>query len=250
MSLTLKQKVVWITGTTRGIGRALALGFAKRGAIIVATGSSVNANGLEDLLKKDSPESIYCKQDVTDKERAIQIAEDIKNEFGRLDVVINNAGIDPRHTIEDMSEEEWNSVIGTNLNGSWNTTQSAISLMKQAQYGKMIQVGSISAHANFKNLTHYMSSKMALEGMTRGLARDLGPYGIRCNCLVLGAVKVEKEDNFGAPEEIEKFVNANQCIPGRILPEDVESVFAFFASNESDAITGQSIHVDLGWTYG
>jgi 3-oxoacyl-[acyl-carrier protein] reductase len=250
MSIHLDNKIVWITGTTRGVGRALALGFAKRGAIVVATGRSEDHSGLESELKAFNEKSVFLKQDVSQPDHAERIADEIQKRFGKLDILINNAGIDPRKAADEITNEDWAQVIDTNLNGAWFTCKAAISLMKPAGYGKIIQVGSITPHYGFKELTHYMSSKMGLEGMTRGLARDLGPYGIRVNCLVLGAVKVEKESEFGSTQEIDDIVNKHQCIPGRILPEDTESVFAFFASADSDTITGQSLHVDLGWTHG
>ncbi len=250
MNIHLDNKIAWITGTTRGVGRALALGFAQRGAIVVATSRSEDQSGLESELKAFNEQSVFLKQDVSQPDHAERIADEIQKRFGKLDILINNAGIDPRKPADEITNDDWAQVIDTNLNGAWFTSRAAIPLMKQAKYGKIIQLGSITAHIGFKQLTHYMSSKMGLEGMTRGLARDLGVYGIRVNCLVLGAVKVDKEIELGSPQEIEDFVNKHQCIEGRILPEDVESVFAFFACSDSDAITGQSVHVDLGWTHG
>jgi NAD(P)-dependent dehydrogenase (short-subunit alcohol dehydrogenase family) len=250
MNNRLDDKIVWITGAANGIGRALAIGFAQRGAIIVATDYAEDKSGLKEELKAINDKSLFLKQDVTLPEDAERVSAEILKRFGKLDILINNAGIDPRKPADEITNEDWAQVIDTNLNGAWFTSRAAIPLMKQAKYGKIIQLGSITAHIGFKQLTHYMSSKMGLEGMTRGLARDLGVYGIRVNCLVLGAVKVDKEIEMGNPQEIEDFVNKHQCIAGRILPEDVESVFAFFASSDSDAITGQSVHVDLGWTHG
>lgn len=250
MSIRLDNKIVWITGAARSIGRAVATGFARRGAIVVATDYVKDESGLEVELKTLNEKSFFLGQDVTQPGDAEKVAGEIQERFGNLDILINNAGIDPRKAADEITNEDWARVMDTNLNGAWFTSRAAIPLLKSAGSGKMIQLGSTAAHSGFKNFSHYMSSKMGLEGMTRGLARDLGVYGIRVNCLILGAVKVDKEMDHGSPQEIEDFVNKHQCIPGRILPEDVESVFAFFASLESDAITGQSLHVDLGWTHG
>lgn len=250
MTTRLDNRIVWITGAAGGIGRALAIGFARRGAVIVATDVAADESGLESELQALQADSVFIRQNVTKSEDAQHVADRITERFGRLDILINNAGIDPRATVEEINDEDWARVINTNLNGAWLTARAAIPLLKQVETGRIIQVGSITAHAGFKELSHYMSSKMGLEGMTRGLARDLGDYGIRVNCLVLGAVKVEKECELGSPQEIEAIVNRQQCIAGRLLPEHVESVFAFFASPDSNAITGQSLHVDLGWTHG
>jgi 3-oxoacyl-[acyl-carrier protein] reductase len=99
------------------------------------------------------------------------------------------------------------------------------------------------------HLAHYIASKQGIIGLTRGLARDIGPDGVRVNCIVLGAVVVEKEAELATEEEILELVNRNQCMPGRIYPADVMPAFHFFASNASSPITGQSLHVDKGWTH-
>ena len=118
------------------------------------------------------------------------------------------------------------------------------------KHGAIINVGSIAHQAALANLAHYHTAKAGLEGLTRGLARDLGVHGIRVNCLRIGAVQVPKESDLGTPEEILELVNARQCIPGRLTPESIAPVFAFFASEDSADITGQCITVDRGWTFG
>jgi 3-oxoacyl-[acyl-carrier protein] reductase len=251
MSADLDSRVVWITGTKTGIGRALALDFAERGAIVVATciGGASESDGLEDDLKTRSTRSVVLEQDVTREDHAAAVADHISATFGRLDVLINNAGIYPRQPADIMTNQEWRDLLAINLDGAWYSCHAAIPLMKEAGYGKLIQVGSITTTVGMEHLTHYISSKMGVLGMTRGLARDLGMYGIRANCVVLGAVQVESEKAVGDPAEIEDIVNAHQCLNGRLTPDDVLPTFAFLASTDSDAITGQSITVDAGWIH-
>lgn len=252
--MDIHDQVVWITGTSRGIGRALAVGFAQRGATVVATcrGEGQVATDLQDELRQCSQfsqQSIVLRQDVSKEEDAHAVAQVIQKKFGKLDTLINNAGIDPRQSADGMSYAQWREVLDINLDGAWHSAQAAIPFMKKQSYGNIIQAGSITTTLGMANVSHYQASKMGLLGMTRGMARDLGPYGIRVNCVVLGAIATESERDIGTEEDVLRLVNKTQCIEGRIRPEDVEPTFAFLASAASDAITGQSITVDLGWTH-
>jgi 3-oxoacyl-[acyl-carrier protein] reductase len=247
-----KDKTVWITGCSRGIGRELALSFAEKGAVVIATMRDPDrgrGDELQAALRRGNPASLVLPQDVTRAEDAQSVAATIKTRFQTLDVLINNAGIDPRKPADEMRSDDWDTVMRTNLDGSWHCCQAAIPLMVPLERSSIINVGSITAHIGMPHLAHYIASKQGLVGLTRGLARDLGPEGVRVNCIVLGAVVVEKESGLGTGDEILDLVNRNQCIPGRIHPADVMPAFHFFASQASGAITGQSLHVDNGWTH-
>jgi 3-oxoacyl-[acyl-carrier protein] reductase len=248
----LKDKTVWITGCSRGIGRELALSFAGKGAVVIATMRNMedgNGRQLQEALWRGNPASIVERQDVTKPEDAQAVARLIGERFQTLDVLINNAGIDPRMPAKKISASDWNTVLGTNLDGTWHCCQAALPLMRPLETSSIINVGSITAHIGMAHLAHYIASKQGIIGLTRGLARDIGPDGVRVNCIVLGAVVVEKEAELATEEEILELVNRNQCMPGRIYPADVMPAFHFFASNASRPITGQSLHVDKGWTH-
>ena len=250
MDMDVRDKVVWITGTSRGIGRVLARSFASMGAIVVGTQLEEDPAFTAEL-KKLSPGSAVLRQDVRRREDATAVAEQIAATHGRLDVLINNAGVDPRVPADEMKDEQWEDVLATNLHGSWYGCRAAIPLMKQRGYGKIINVGSITAIIGMAHLAHYVSSKAGLVGLTRGLARDLGKFGIRVNCLVLGAVAVEKEaqQGLGSREAALARVNALQAISGRIEMGDVVPFFTFFSCPLSDPMTGQCLTVDKGWTH-
>jgi NAD(P)-dependent dehydrogenase (short-subunit alcohol dehydrogenase family) len=248
----LKNKIVWITGCSRGVGRELALSFAEKGSTVIATMRNLeagDAEGLGEKLRRGNPKSLVLVQDVKNPEDAQAVAQKIGERFGQLDVLINNAAIDPRVPATEMTFSQWDSVLDANLGGSWHCCQAAMPLMRQLETASIINVGSITAHVGMADLTHYIASKQGLIGLTRGLARDLGPDGVRVNCMVLGAVMVAKECELGTEEEILDLVNQNQCIPGRIHPADIVPTFHFFASDASRPITGQSLHVDKGWTH-
>lgn len=244
----LKNKTVWITGCSRGIGRELALSFSQLGATVIATMRKPDSR-LHDELQRRNAASFVMAQDVTLAESTQAVADTIREKFGKLDVLINNAGIDPRIPAAEMRAAHWDSVIRTNLDGCWHCCEAALPLMRPLPSSSIINVGSITAHIGMPHLAHYIASKQGIIGLTRGLARDLGADGVRVNCIVLGAVVVEKESDLGSEEEILALVNRNQCIPGRIHPADVMPTFHFLASGASRPITGQSLHVDNGWTH-
>ena len=244
MKTNLSGKVVLITGADTGIGRSLVHEMAARGAKVAA--------GLFSMKnRKHLPEdTLALPMDVTNEEQIAKAVRKTLKTHGRIDVLINNAGIDPRTPPLEISGPVWRNVLNVNLDGAWRCCQAVMEPMIAQKHGAIINVGSIAHQAALANLAHYHTAKAGLEGLTRALARDLGVHGIRVNCLRIGAVQVPKESDLGTPEEILEFVNARQCIPGRLTPESISPVFAFFASEDSADITGQCITVDRGWTFG
>lgn len=244
MKTNLAGKVVLITGTDTGIGRSLVHEMATRGAKVAA--------GLFSMKnRKHLPEdTLALPMDVTNEEQIAKAVHKILKTHGRIDVLVNNAGIDPRTPPLEISGRVWRNVLDVNLDGAWRCCQAVMEPMIAQKHGAIINVGSIAHQSALANLAHYHTAKAGLEGLTRGLARDLGVHGIRVNCLRIGAVQVPKESDLGTPAEILELVNARQCIPGRLTPESIAPVFAFFASEDSADITGQCITVDRGWTFG
>lgn len=244
MKTNLSCKVVLITGADTGIGRSLVHEMAARGAKVAAGLFSMNN-------RKHLPEdALALPMDVTDEKQITKAVSKILKMHGHIDALINNAGIDPRTAPLEISGPAWRNVLDVNLDGAWRCCQAVMEPMIAQKHGAIINVGSIAHQAALANLAHYHTAKAGLEGLTRALARDLGVHGIRVNCLRIGAVQVPKESDLGTPEEILELVNARQCIPGRLTPESIAPVFAFFASEESADITGQCITVDRGWTFG
>lgn len=241
MSIALNDKVCVITGADEGVGRGLVEGFLKRGARVAAG-----------ILREETqvPDGAFpVVMDVRDQEQVEAGIGAVLTEFGRIDVLINNAGVYPRRAVDEMTTDEWNEVTDINLHGSWRCAQAVIPHLKRSQ-GRIINVGSITLKVGMAHLSHYMASKGGIIGLTRGLARDLGRYGIRANCIDLGAVQTEGEIRlFPDQEAVTKAVEEKQCLPGRLTPQSVEPVFAFLASDLSNDITGQCITVDRGWTH-
>ena len=243
MAIELNGKVCVITGADEGVGYGLALGFLARGARVAA--------GVLDYLSLPGLESaLVVPMDVTNESQVISAIDRLIQTFGRIDVLINNAGIYPRHPAETMTYKEWRQVIDVNLEGSWRCANAVIPHMRAAGGGSIINVGSIALRLGMENLSHYHASKGGVVGLTRGLARDLGKHGIRVNCLHLGAILTEGEKRlFPDQEAILREMDQRQSITGRLTPESVEPTFAFFASSESASITGQCLTIDKGWTH-
>lgn len=244
MAIDLTDKVCLITGADRGIGFGTARGFRKRGAHVVA--------GLLDAEKSGSAvaPAMAVQMDVTKPDEVAAAVERVIAEFGRIDVLINNAGIYPRCPADELTFEEWGRLREVNLDGTWRCCLAVIPHMKRQGKGSIINTGSITLRMGMPHLAHYQSTKGGVLGLTRGMARDLGQYGIRVNCLHLGAVETEGEAALSGDAAAElAAVEAKQCLPGRLTPETVEPNFAFFASDDSGDVTGQSLTIDRGWMH-
>jgi 3-oxoacyl-[acyl-carrier protein] reductase len=190
------------------------------------------------------------KLDVTKADEVRDAVGAIIARHGRIDVWINNAGIYPRQPADTLTLAEWRRIMDTNLDGAWRCTEAIIPHLKRQQGGVIINVGSVVLRLGMSHLTHYLASKGGLVGLTRGLARDLGPDNIRVNCVHLGAVLTEGELRlFPDQAAVLKSLEEKQALRGRMTPETIEPVFAFLASDDSRDVTGQCLTVDRGWTH-
>jgi NAD(P)-dependent dehydrogenase (short-subunit alcohol dehydrogenase family) len=244
MAIELTDLVCVVTGAGEGVGRGLVRGFLQRGARVVAA-----VRNLEKSAAMVSP-AHAVQLDVTKAEDVRSAVEELVSKYGRIDVWINNAGIYPRQSVDEITFADWRQVLDTNLDGAWRCCEALIPQLKRQGSGVIINVGSIVLRLGGAQLTHYLASKGGLVGMTRGLARDLGPHGIRVNCVHLGAVRTEGESrSFPDEQAVLARIEQNQALRGRMTPETVEPVFAFLASAESSDVTGQCLTVDRGWTH-
>lgn len=241
MPIDLQNRVCIVTGAAQGLGAGVALGFARRGATVIATDAK---------LPTHEEVALNLEWDVTNRERATEVVEEVLAKYGRIDAFVANAGIYPRQEWSDISDADWHKVLGVNLDGTWHGCQAVAKPMTAQGYGKVVTVSSIEFNLGIGVHAHYMSAKGAIIGLTRSLARALGPSGVRVNCVMPGAVVTPTEfDIFPDRDATNKFCDERQCIPGRLTPETVEPSFAFLCSEESDAITGQVLCVDAGMTH-
>ena len=244
MAIELNGKVCVVTGAGEGLGRGLVHGFLKRGAQVVA--------GVQHLAPHaPAVAPAWAVQlDVTKADEVRAAVDAILQRHGRIDVWINNAGIYPRVPIDQLKFEDWRHLLDINLDGAWRCCEAIIPQLQRQRRGVIINVGSITVRLGAPNFVHYLASKGGIIGMTRGLARDLGPFGVRANCVQLGAVRTDGElRDYPDQAAVLKQVEALQALPGRLTPESVEPAFAFLASDESGDITGQCLTVDRGWSH-
>lgn len=238
MTLSLENRVCVITGASQGIGESVARGFAKRGATVIATS-----------LDKPSIETaaLNLAWDVSDSSAASRVMDEVVDRYGKVDVLVANAGIYPRQIWNEITDEDWRKVLAVNLDGTWHAAKAAGKYMTQQGYGKIVTVTSVEVAIGVAMHAHYDASKAGVIGLTRSLARAMGPSGVRVNALMPGAIRTPTElVQFPDQKAAAKLLAERQCVPDRLESDDIEPCFAFLCAAESDAITGQVICVDHG----
>ena len=249
----LRDRVTIVTGAGTGIGRAIAIGLAREGAQLV--GAARRVDKLSETAKE--VEALGCKFlavrcDVTKKEDCENVVRETLNEFGRIDILVNNAAIYPFTRFLDITAEEWDAVLTTNLRGAAQMCQAVLPQMINQGKGNIIMVNSLQARVGAYLHSHYAASKAALIALTKSLATEYGRKGIRVNgfCCAL-TPETEGVQLFGEKAVPQSFREALvKTIPLRRLahPDDYQGIAVFLASDDSNYITGQTISVDGGQT--
>ena len=241
----LEGKVAVITGATRGIGKGIAEVFAKEGAQVAFTyaGSADKAVALEKELSKITKVKSY-QSDASDFEAAQKLIDEVLEEFGKIDILINNAGITKDNLMLRMSKEDWDSIIKVNLDSVFNVTKAVIKPMMKAKAGSIINMTSVVGIKGNAGQANYAASKAGVIGFTKSIALELGSRNIRCNAIAPGFIETEMTAALD-----EKTVQGwREGIPLKRggQPEDVANACVFLASEMSSYITGQVLNVDGG----
>ena len=241
---SLKGKRVVITGGGSGIGAGLTAGFARQGAeVIFLDIADEDSEALVTQLSADAAIApVYRKCDLMD----LSALQAILAEIGDVDVLVNNAGNDDRHKLADITPAYWDNRIGVNLRHMLFAAQAVAPGMAKRGGGAIINFGSISWHLGLEDLVLYETAKAGIEGMTRALARELGPDDIRVTCVVPGNVKTKRQEKWYTPEGEAEIVKA-QCLKGRLVPDHVASLVLFLASDDAALCTGHEYWIDAGW---
>lgn len=247
MAKRLDGKVAIVTGAANGIGRTFCVGLAAEGARVLAADVG---DVTETLARVESTHGMATgiKADVSnqaDVERMVRKAIDT---YGRVDILVNNAGIYPTQPIEQMSLADWRRVLSVNLDGVFLCAKEVIPHMKRQGSGRIINMSSTTFFMGVPNFTHYVASKGGVIGFTRGLAGEIGEFGITVNCIAPGLTKtgsVEASPDILATWQM--LVDA-QAIHRKETPEDLLGPLLFLASDDSAFVTGQTLCVDGGWT--
>jgi 3-oxoacyl-[acyl-carrier protein] reductase len=251
--MRLSEKVVLVTGAGRGIGRAIALKFSDEGAKVVVNDINIApAESIVERLKKMGRKALPVGADVSKREEVEGMFERAIREFGRLDILINNAGIRRDILIHRMSEDEWDAVLNVNLKGSFNCAQAAQKYMVKQNYGKIVHISSpVPATLVDRGQAHYASASAGLQGLTKALALELGRYNINVNCIVPDFIDSEMTRDSARRiglylEDLKKAAAAQIALRRLGTAEDVANVALFLASDESSFISGQIIQVKGG----
>lgn len=247
----LKDKVALITGAGRGIGREIAVRFAKEGADLF-----LNATRLETLnetrrLASDSGRRLELHPaDVSDRTAVEEMVKKALDRFGRIDILVNNAGIYRPSPFLKYSYEDFDRVMKVNVYGPFNVTQFVLASMLERRKGKVINIASTAGKWASMNQSAYNTSKHALVGMTRCLALEMGPHNINVNAICPGVVETDMLSQFGPPSPELIGAIAQRMALRRILkPQEIASLAVYLASDESDGMTGQSILLDGGMIF-
>lgn len=247
--MTRQAKIALVTGASRGIGRAIAVGLAKRGFDVAINDIERQKDALQDVEKEIEASgrrvlTVYA--DVSNKTDVETMVQKTVDNFGRIDAVVNNAGILIASDVEHLKEEHWDSVLDVNAKGTFLVVQAVLPFMKKQNYGRIVNIASIGGKHGAPEQAHYSASKAAVMGFTRVLAQEVGTYGITANCICPGIIltdmgRVNLDDI--AVREAWQEKTAIRRIGD---PEDVVGPVAFLASDDAAFVTGQSLNVDGG----
>jgi len=239
----LEGKTVIITGASRGIGKGIAEVFAKQGANIAFTyrSSDEKAKALEDELSANGCKVKGYKSDASNFEAAQQLAVDVLEEFGSIDVLVNNAGITKDGLLMRMSENDFDSVMDINMKSVFNMTKAVLRPMLKQRKGSIINMSSVVGVKGNAGQANYSASKAAINGFTKSTALELGSRNIRCNSIAPGFIETEMTDALGG-EQIQEWRNSIPLKRGGTT-EDIANSALFLASDMSAYVTGQVLHV-------
>jgi len=248
-SMDLADKIAVVTGSSRGVGRAVALGFAAEGANVVVNYTS-NQNAADEvvgIITRMGRQAIAVKADVAQKDDVERLFGQALDTFGKIDVLVNNAGFTRPALMLKMTEEQWDQVVDIHMKGAFLCAQAAGNHMKGQQTGKIINVTSVAGLVGTVGQINYSAAKGGIISMTKSMARELARYNVCVNVISLGIVATDMTEKIRTDEKL-KEIYMNRILLKRFAePEDISPAFVFLASDASNYITGQLLCVDGGY---
>jgi 3-oxoacyl-[acyl-carrier protein] reductase len=244
--MSFTDRVAIVTGSSRGIGRGIALRLAKEGAKVVVNyrGSEAAAAEVVGQIKADGGEAIAVQADVSQVAEAQTLIDAAKKTYGKIDILVNNAGTTRDTLLVRMSEEDWDIVIDTNLKGTFNCIKAVSRQMMRQRYGRIVNITSVSGIAGNPGQANYASAKAGIIGLTKTVAKELGSRGITCNAVAPGFVLTDL--TVSLPQHLLDLAIERTPLGRMGTVEDMAAAVAYLASDEASFVTGQVLAVDGG----
>ena len=246
---SLQGKRVFITGGGSGIGESLVVEFAAQGALVAFVDIAVEASEAlcRRLAEAGLTAPIFRHCDITDIPSLQAVMAELADKLGDFDILVNNAANDQRHQAQDVTLEYWNERIAINQRPMFFTCQAVFEGMKRKGGGSIINVSSISWHMKSGGYPVYATTKAAVVGLTRGLARDFGAHNIRVNTVTPGWVMTQRQIDLWVDDAAEVEIKKSQCLPSKLMPQDIAAMVLFLASDDGAMCSSQEFIVDAGW---
>ncbi|MFB6215682.1 MAG: SDR family NAD(P)-dependent oxidoreductase [Candidatus Aenigmatarchaeota archaeon] len=242
-----------VTGAACGIGRAIALKLGREGANVVVgdldPDPELEENPTHEKIQQEGGDAIFVETDVSDEKSVQELVYTAAEEFGKIDVLVNNAGIYHPASVTDESLEDWSSLLEVNLTGYFLCSKHVLEHMLEENIeGDIVNIGSIAGLVGYGESAAYCAAKGGVVELTREMALDYGSEGINVNAVDPGVIKTAMTKDLREDKETRQFMEQNTVSPRLGEPEDIANAVAFLASNESDFIMGENLVVDGGWT--
>jgi 3-oxoacyl-[acyl-carrier protein] reductase len=241
------RRVAVVTGASRGIGRAIAMRLAKEARhVVLISRSEGPLNEVKSAIEQQGGSASLLAVDVADSKALGAAIEKIAEEHGRLDILVNTAGITRDGLVLRMSDDDWNAVIQTNLTSAFVTIRAAARSMMKNRFGRIVNIGSTSGLVGNAGQSNYAAAKSGLLGLSKTIARELGGKGITCNVVAPGFIQTDMTENL--PQQVKDGVTAMIAVKRLGISEDIAAAVAYLTSDEAGFITGQTVCVDGGMT--
>jgi NAD(P)-dependent dehydrogenase (short-subunit alcohol dehydrogenase family) len=242
---SLAGRVAFVSGGSSGLGAEFVRHLAAQGARVGFV--DIDRERGEALQRELGDETLFLPCDVRDVPALTGALARTADRFGPIRVLVNNAADDRRYKVEEFDVAMWDDRMAVNVRHHFFAAQAVAPMMRTAGGGSIINLGSISAHIDLLELPAYITAKAGIEGLTRTLARELGPFQIRVNCVIPGWIMTEKQLAEWVTPEAEASIARNQCLPGKLFPDDVARMVLWLAADDSRSCTAQRWIVDGGW---
>ena len=251
----LTGKKALVTGSSRGIGRGIALALARQGADVAVNyrSSGEKAEAVVKEIRKMGRNSLAVQADVSQKDEVEKMVVETVEKFGKIDVLVNNAGIAVFKTFDQLTEKDWDKTLAVNLKSQFLCIKAVVPIMEKQRWGRIVNIASIASGGvgvGFLNLAHYCASKGGVVALTEELAMEFSPKGINVNAVAPGVIDTDMIADFKKDPKVMEGLMARILKKRLGRPEDIGAAVAFLASDEADYITGITLYVDGGWLAG